>query len=151
MASVTLTGKDVIKIDGRLITALAAGDCGKVEFPEKIGQVKVSKDGGAVYTLVSSGLMAHLTLLVLRGSADDKYLRARLQEFKNDPSNFILVQGLISKRIGDGKGNITTDVYQCDDGIFDQQPGVLVNTEGAPEQGHVEYMITFRNGGSALQ
>ncbi len=97
------------------------------------------------------GRIIEVTVRVLLGSSDDKYLNSRLQEQKNAFSDFILVTGSFSKRVGDGQGNINTDVYQMTGGIFKKQVTAKTSTEGDTEQSVAVYMITFGNGDKSIQ
>jgi hypothetical protein len=143
--AVALTGRDVIIIDGNVITALADGEAVKLEFPNPIGQMKVSKDGNAIYAMQYSGQVVTVTIRILRGSYDDQILNSSLQDWIADPAGFSLMAGSFIKRIGDGQGTILSDVYQLAGGIFEKIPSAKSSMEGDPEQSVVEYTMLFRN------
>lgn len=149
--SVTLTGTDTLQIDDRIIADHADGDYGKLEYPEDIATVKRSKNGNTVYGFNESGYTCELTLRVLVASADDKWLTSRLTEQKNDPAAFILLNGTVNKRVGDGKGGTSTKVYQCSGGVFKKQPGSTSNAEGSVEQSVSVWTIKFGNGDPSVQ
>jgi hypothetical protein len=149
--SVTLTGKDVIIINGQIITALASGDCVKVEFDNPIADLKLSKDGNAIYAMNYSGIRAKVTLRVVRGSTDDQTLNGLLQQQMNDFAAFVLMAGSFIKRLGDGKGGVGSEVYQLAGGIFERYPSAKMNTEADIEQSISEYTMLFRNNGRLMQ
>jgi hypothetical protein len=149
--SVSLTGADTIQIDDRILNDLADADSVKLTFPNDLAAVKASKDGNTIYAFNETGRTCEVELRVLLGSADDKYLNARLQEMKNAFSNFILATGTFSKRAGDGKGNVTTVVYQMAGGVFKKQVEAKTSSEGDTEQSVSVYTITFGNTGKSIQ
>ena len=150
MGATSLTGADVIQIDSRILADLADGDSVTLAFPNDLAAVKASKNGNMIYSFNEQGRLVEVTIRVLIGSADDKYLNSRLQEMINDYSKFILLTGLFVKRTGDGGGNMTNVVYQCAGGIFKRQVDAKTNVEGNPEQSIAVYQIIFGNGGKVI-
>jgi hypothetical protein len=151
MPSVALTGKDSIQIDQTVITDLADGDSVSLTFPNDLGMVKASKNGNAIYAMNEMGRIVECSIRVMVGSFDHKFLNSRLQEMKNDFSNFILLQGTFSKRVGDGLGNMTTVVYQCTGGVFKKQVEAKTSSEGDTEQSVAVFAIVFKSGESSIQ
>lgn len=151
MPSVSLTGSDTVQIDDRVLADLADADAGVVDYPDDLAAVKTSKNGNAVFAFNESGRKVNVTLRVLIGSADDKWLRSRLQGMKNDFSAFDLLTGFLVKRTGDGQGNVASVVYQLAGGFFQKQPGAKTNAEGDTEQSVAVYLLTFANGDSSVQ
>jgi hypothetical protein len=149
--SVSLTGQDAISVDGRILNDFADNDFGVLDFPEDLANVKRAKNGNTIYALREMGALSDLTLRVLVGSSDDKYLQSRLQQQRNDFSNFVLVAASISKRVGDGNGNMTTVVYQCSNGIFKRIPNVKSSAEGDVEQSVAIWQIKFGNNSRTIQ
>ncbi len=151
MGAVSLTGSDGIQIDDRVLANLANGDAVTVEYPNDFGVVKTSKNGNTIYAFNESGRQVEVTVRVLIGSPDDKFLNSRWQELKNDESGFILLTGVFTKRVGDGKGNISTVVYQMAGGVFKKQPSAKTSAEGDVDQSVAVYTITFGNGDRSIQ
>jgi hypothetical protein len=145
MATVALTGKDVVKINDRLLNDLADADCVALTFPNDIAVVKTGKNGNSIYAFKYDGNVCEVVLRVLRGSADDKFLNNLLAVFKNDPAAFTLIQGEFNKQVGDGAGNLTQDTYVLTGGIFKKQTEVKENAEGDTEQAVAIYTLTFSN------
>lgn len=151
MGSVSLTGADTINIDGRNINDLAEGDAVHLTFPNDLATVKASKNGNTIYAFNEMGRLVECTLRLLLGSADDKYLKSRLQAQRNDFSNFTLLAASFSKRVGDGAGNLSTVIYQCSGGIFKRQPEAKTSAEGDTEQSVAVWTINFGNSSIAVQ
>ena len=143
--SVSLTGKDTIIIDTRILNDLGTGDVANLEFPNNLVEAKPGKNGNTIYAYNASGKLANVTLRVLRGSSDDKYLASRMQEYINDPAAFVLIAGEVIKRVGDGAGNITNDIYTMKGGVIQKIPGGKENVEGDTEQALSIYVIVFAN------
>lgn len=150
MPRIALSGSDVVTINDRIFNDFADGDINNLEFPNEIASVKTGKNGNSIYAANESGRQADLTLRVIRGSDDDKFLNNLLAQQKLNFAGFILMKGEFIKKIGDGIGNVSNDTYVCDGGIFTKQPGAKSNTDGDTEQSVVEYMIKFSNAPRAL-
>lgn len=151
MGAVALTGADTIQIDSRVLADLADADAVRIEYPDDIAVVKRGKNGNTIYAFNEMGGRVECVVRVLRGSSDDKYLNSRLQAMKNDFSQFSLMTGSFSKRVGNGAGVISTDVYQCSGGVFKRQVNAKTSSEGDTEQSVSEYTIVFGNGDRSIQ
>lgn len=142
---VALTGKDTSIIGTRILADLADGDCVNLDFPNNLVEAKIGKNGNTVYAFNATGKQATATIRVLRGSADDKYFSSEMNAYINDPAAYTLMSGEFIKRIGDGEGNITADIYQFKGGVIQKIPTVKENVEGATDQGVSIYTIIFAN------
>lgn len=153
--SVALTGKDTVAIGSRgaaprIFADLADGDVGALDFPNNLVEAKTGKNGNTIYAFNSTGVVATFTIRVLRGSADDKFLNAEMNRFKLDPAGYTLIDGEIVKRVGDGEGKITSDVYSLDGGIVQKMPNVKENVEGDTEQAVTIWQVIFANSDRGL-
>ena len=148
--SVALSGKDTLLLDTRILQDLADGDTAVLEFPNDSVSMKKGKNGNALYAFNSTGKTVNVTIRVVAGSADDKYLNSRYQEFLLDPPSFIFLEGEFVKRVGDGQGNITNIVYKMDGGVIMKPPGSKENVEVDTEQSVSIYTIGFANNDRAL-
>lgn len=147
--SVSLTGSDVAIVDSRILSDFADGDVVAIEFPNNLAEGKTGKGGNAIFAANASGRNATVTVRVLRGSADDRYLTARAQEYINDPAAFVMMAAEFTKRAGDGAGNVTSDVYSFTGGVPQKIPGTKENVEGDTEQA-VSIHTFFFAGGSRI-
>lgn len=143
MSSISITGQDSLQIDGRIITDFGLADYTKITFPNDIGMMKVSKNQNAIYAKNETGAVAEMELRLIRASADDRYMVARLQEWINNPSSFILLTSIFTKRVGNGAGVLVSDVYQLAGGTFKKVPEAKSNAEGDVEQSEVVYNMMF--------
>lgn len=145
MAVVSLTGKDLVSINGVNITDLADGDCAALTFPNELSNLKTGKNGNTLYAFNYTGRQCQLILRVIRGSANDKYLNQLLSIYKNDPAAFTLMTGNLIKNVGDGAGNIVNDNYTLSGGTFKKETEVKENADGDTEQAVAIYTLTFSN------
>lgn len=147
----TLTGKDGIQIDSRVISNLAEGDAVVLSFPNDLGVAKAGKNGNIIYAVNENGRLCEVTLRITIGSADDKYLNSRIQELKSDAAKFILLTGVFAKRVGDGQGNVRGVIYECTGGVFKRQPDAKSSAEGDVAQSVAIYTIVFGSGNRSIQ
>lgn len=145
MSSVSLTGKDTIKINGRIFNDLADGEVANLEYPQELLTVKTGKNGNSIYAFNAMGRMCNFTIRVLRGTSDDKYLNKLLATFRNNPATFVLLTGEFVKHVGDGDGNIISDIYILSGGAFRKEVEAKENVEGDTEQAVAVYSLVFSN------
>ena len=150
MASVALTGADTISINNRIFNDLADGDVGALTFPNDIAQVKTGKNGNSIYSLNESGRQSELVVRVVRGSYDDKFLNGLLVQQQANFAGTVLLIGELVKKLGDGKGNISSDTYILSGGVFTKQVEAKINVEGDTEQSVSIYHIKFSNSPRAI-
>jgi hypothetical protein len=142
---VSLTGKDTSIIDDRVLNDFGDGDVVNIEFPNNIVEGKVGKNGNVLYAYNSTGNQVTVTMRLLRGSPDDKFFNTKLIQYKQNPAGFILMEGEFIKKVGDGKGNITNDIYRLAGGIIQKMVGGVENVEGNTDQALSIYQLFFAN------
>lgn len=140
MPTVAITGKDTLILNGHVFHDLADADCGKIVYDEDLTKLKVGKDGNAVFGQNQGGRAGTLTMRVVIGSPDDKYLNGLLASYLGDSSGYVLDIGSLFKNVGDGAGNRNSVVYQMLGGAPKHQPEVKINTDGDPAQSVAEWM-----------
>ena len=144
MSSVALTGNDTLVINNQVLdTGLADEDVVMLEFPNNIANVKVGKNGNALFALNESGNICHAVIRVLRGNATDQFLNNLLSQQQANFAGTILLQGQFVKKVGDGAGNITSDTYVVSAGVFDKLVPAKTNTSGNTDQSISVYEIMF--------
>lgn len=143
MGQVSITGADTLIINGFIFTAFADGDTSSFTFPNKLVAVKVGKNQNAIYAGNAQGRMAEGTLRIIRGSVDDKFLNSLQKSFINDAATFSLITGEFIKRVGDGKGNVTSDTYVFDGGVLPNIPEAKENVSGETDQSVAIWKVTF--------
>lgn len=139
MPTVAITGKDTLVLNGHVFHDLADQDCGKIVYDEDVSKLKVGKDGNAVIGLNQQGRSGTLTIRVVLGSADDKYLNGLLAAYLTDSAGYVLDLGSLFKNVGDGQGNRNSVVYQMAGGVPKRNPEATINTEGDPAQSVAEW------------
>lgn len=150
MSTVSLTGEDTIIINNRVMADLGDGDAGAMTFPNEIATLKTGKNGNVIYSLNQTGKEAELVLRVIRGSADDKFLNNLMSQQRINFSSFILMSGEFIKKVGDGEGNVTSDTYIMNGGIFMKEVDTKSNQEGDTEQSISIYSLKFSNAPRAI-
>lgn len=148
--TVALTGKDTLILNGISMVDLADQDTASLVYNDNIMTAKKGKNGNTIYTLNSGGELAELTIRVIKGSRDDKYLNNLLNLQKRNFASFVLITGEFIKRVGDGAGNVTKDIYQLSGGMFSKNVDTKENVEGDTETGVSVYMITFSSAPRSL-
>jgi hypothetical protein len=150
MPTVAMSGNDTVTINNTVITDLADTNVVELTFPTEIAQLKVGKNGNSIYGLNESGKAAEVKLRVIRGSKNDKFLNSLLTLQNANFAGFPLMIGEFIKKIGDGSGNITSDIYVMSGGIFTKFVEGKSNVEGDTEQSVSIYMMKFSNAPRAL-
>lgn len=148
--TVSLSGQDTAIINDRVLTDLADGDCIVMEFPNELMAVKKGKNGNTIYGFNAQGELANITIRVIRGSADDKFLNGLLSQQRANGASFPLLTGEFIKLLGDGLGNVLNDTYILGGGVFRNQVAAKSNVEGDAAQSVAEYKFTFGNAPRAL-
>jgi hypothetical protein len=143
MTLMTLTGEDTIILNEAVLTDLADGDVGTLDFPNDIMAMSTGKNKNTIFAKDESGCNAELVVRVPRGSSDDKRLNGLFQSQENNFTGFVLLSGAVVKRLGDGAGNITYDTYPLEAGMFRRAVDVASNVNGDTNQGVSIYTIRF--------
>lgn len=150
MATVALSGNDTVTINGRILNDLADGAVVKLTYPNDISSMKTGKNGNTIYGLNETGKNAEVDIRVVRGSADDKFLNGLLTQQQANFAGWPLMIAQFIKKLGDGQGNITSDIYVLSGGVFRKQVEGESNVEGDTSQSVSVYMMKFSNSPRAL-
>ncbi len=148
--SVSLTGSDVITINGRVLHDFANGDVAKLSFDGDLVTVTPSKNGNVIYSLNVIGFMSVLELKLLLGSSDDRYVNSLLAAQNQDFATSTLAVGSFVKRVGDGQGNVTNVIYNTLGGVVTKFPEATINTAGTAEQSIAVWKFHFGANSRAL-
>ena len=143
MATFSLVGSDTIKINQRILSDLPHGEVAKVTYETDLVTVKTGKTGNSIFAQNASGLAAAMELKLIRGSADDAFMNSILQQYKANPTGFVLMNAELVKRLGDGLGNVVADAYVLTGGVISKQVEVMSNVEGDVEQAVSTYAMKF--------
>lgn len=143
MPAIAITGKDTLVINGHVFHDLADGDCGKLVYDEDLSKIKVGKDGNAVIGQNQGGRLGTLTLRVVLGASDDKYLNGLLASYLSDSAGYVLDLGSLFKNVGDGAGHRASVVYNMAGGVPKRITPGTINTDGDPNQSVAEWTWFF--------
>ena len=141
--SVALTGNDTIVLQGKVLTDFADGDVAELKFNNDLVEVVNGKNDNAIFALSAKGKMGELTLKVLRGSPDDLLLNAQINLMLLDFPSYVLLNGSFTKRIGNGFGLSTADLYLAKGGVISRIADVTSSSDGKTEQGISTYVVKF--------
>ena len=148
--SVSLTGSDVVTLNGRVFHDFANGSVVKLDFAGDLIKTQASKDGNIIYALNTDGRVSNLTLRLLAGSSDDRYLNSLLASQLQDLSGFTLIVGSFVKRVGNGAGVVTNVIYNTLGGVILRFPGASTDTAGNTDQSVAEWALQFGSNTRAI-
>lgn len=141
--SVALTGNDTIVLNGLVLTDFADGDVAELKFNNDLVEVVNGKNDNSIFALNSKGKQGEMTLKLLRGSSDDLVMSAQLNLMQLDFPSYVLLNGSFTKRIGNGFGLSTTDLYLAKGGVISRIPDATSSSDGKTEQAITTYTIKF--------
>lgn len=150
MSTYALTGNDTVILNERVIKDMADGSIVEISYQNDRVGVTTGKNDNTVFAEDRTGSNAVLTLRVIRGSADDRWLNGLSIQQNRDLPSFTLLRGAFTKRVGDGYGSITYDNYVLIGGVFQRYPDIQENLQGETEQGSTVYQIIFAKAERAL-
>lgn len=139
------TGQDILSFNGRLLTNFADGDVATITYPNELHGMKNGKNGNSMAAHNEQGNIAEMSLRVLKGSPDDKFLNSFVVSWKNHSDSFAPASAEFTKviTVDGGKTNEVTSLGFI---IPTKQVDTKDNTEGDTEQAVSVY--SFRAGTS---
>lgn len=147
----SLTGNDTLSLYDRVFTSFADDSIIEITYPNDLVVVKTGKNANTIYAKDEQGNNATMSLRIMRGSSDDKFLMTKFNQLKTDVfAQFVLATGTFVKMLGDGAGNVTYDTYVLQGGIFTKQIEVASNVNGDTVQGVSIYSLKFALGQRSL-
>lgn len=150
MAVYSLTGNDTLIINDRVLNNLSDGSTIELAFDNDIIGTSTGKNDNTIIADDRQGSNATLTLRIIRGSENDRWLNGLLIQQRRDLPTFALMNGSFTKRIGDGTGNVKFDNYVLLGGAFKKGVDGSENNNGDTEQGTSVYTIFFSRAQRAL-
>lgn len=150
MSVAVLSGQDTAIINNRVLTTLADQNAVELTYPNDIANVKTGKNGNSIYGFNESGKQCEVKLRLIRGASDDQFLNNLLSQQQANFAGTALMIGEFIKKLGDGQGNITSDVYVMSGGVFTKQVEARLNTDGETDQSVSVYTIKFSNSPRAI-
>jgi hypothetical protein len=151
MATDTLTGNDTLTLYDRVFTDLADGDVSTFTFPNELFAMSTGKNGNTIYTKNETGNNSDLVLRLIMNSSDDQFLQEKLAAAESDFVAQELATGEFVKRVGDGEGAVSRNVYTVRGGIFTNKVDVKDNVAGDTEQAVSVYRMRFSRATRSVQ
>lgn len=143
MAVYGLTGNDTLTINGKVLEEFADQSTITIEFGNsRIGHT-TGKNNNTVYATDKQGENATLTLRMILGGKDDRFLNGLSVLQNRDLPSFQLLTGTFTKRVGDGQGNVKFINYALKGGVFENFVNASENLQGDTEQGIAIYTLWF--------
>lgn len=137
-----LTGQDTVVLWGRVLTDFADGDIATISVDNNIASSVVGKNGNMIIAKDEQGKKCTVTLRLLKGSKDDSFINTYYKTYEADSALFILGNGNIAKRLGDGSGNVSFDTFYLKAIHFTRPPyEVTSNVNGATDQAVTVYTM----------
>lgn len=143
MSVAAMSGNDSLVLNNNVFSDFADGDYLHLTFPNKIANAKTGKNGNTIFAQNAMGNLGNLSIMLIRGSADDQFLQQLLNLQQNNFQGTVLMSGQYVKQIGDGQGNVIADTYVISGGVLEQIPEAKSNAEGDTKQSVVEYKLVF--------
>lgn len=143
MSSMALSGNDSLTLNDYVFSDFSDENVVEVTFPSDIATVKTGKNGNSIFGLNETGKQCELKIRLIRGTADDSFMQNLLTQQQANFAGTILLQGQFVKKVGDGKGNITSDTYILGGGVYTKQVEGKSNVAGDTDQSIVMYMMKF--------
>lgn len=151
MSTVTVTSADTLVLNGRVFNDFGTDDVTAVSFPNDLITLKTGKNGNTIYAKNEPGQNATAVLRLMRGSSDDQYMQAIIQASLKDFPSLQLLSGSFVKRLGDGLGNVVSDVYALAGGVISKNVEGKENVSGDVVQAESIYNIKFASAVRVIQ
>lgn len=151
MPTYNVTGDATFVIFDRVLNDFADDDVSTITFANDIAVVKTGKNGNTIYSKNEMGRNATATLRLIRGSSDDVFLQGKIANMRKDFATTELAFGSFRMRLGDGQGNVLTDVYSLSGGIVTRQVDAKENVSGDTVQAVSIYNISFADAERSIQ
>lgn len=143
MAQYTITGEDTFIINDRVITDFIDGDISTITYNEDLYTSRTGKNGNTIHSYNEAGVNADCVIRLLKGSSDDQYFRGLVATAMRDKVGIQLLNGSLVKRLGDGAGNIISEVANLQGGVIRKIAPTKSNANGDIEQAVSVYEIKF--------
>lgn len=148
MTTNVVTSNDTLTLSGRVFNDLGVDDVTVISFPNELVARKTGKNGNTIFAQNAQGFNADLTLRLIRGSSDDQFMQGIMNSVPTDFPSTVLLSGTFVKRLGNGQGNVISDVYTLSGGVISKPVEGKENVSGDVVQGEAIYMVKF---GSAVR
>lgn len=134
MSTITITGDDTLVIKNRVFTDMADGDNSVITFPNDFIAMKTGKNKNTIFSKNANGENAEMVIRLIRGSSDDKFMQNEFNTMKQSLPSYKVLDGSFIKKLGDGAGKVTNDIYDITGGVIKKMVETKENVEGDTEQ-----------------
>lgn len=151
METIAITSDDTLTLYDRVFVDFADGDTSAITFPNDMVTMKTGKNRNSIYARNATGENADMVLRLIRGSSDDNFMQGKINAAARDFVGQVLCTGQFVKRLGNGQGGVTRDVYTLGGGVITKPVEGKENVEGDTEQGVAVYNLKFATAPRSLQ
>lgn len=146
-----ITSNDTLLLKGlvngslvsQLFTTLSDKSTVNVTVPNDLVNVVVGKNGNAVFAAIKRGQIGDMELRPLMANADHVFLNAQLAQWLANPTAFVLLNGIFTKVLGDGLGNVRRFSYTLNGGVVVKNIDAVENVEGETDQAVAVFRLRF--------
>lgn len=150
MPVITITSNDTLTLNGHVMNDLGVDDVTTIGFPNELVSRKTGKDGNTIFAQNAQGFNADLSLRLMRGSTDDQFMQNIINTAPIDFPSTVLLAGTFVKRLGNGLGQVTSDIYTLAGGVISKIPDGKENVSGDVTQGESVYSVKFASGARSI-
>jgi len=143
MNTYSVSGSDTFTIFGRTFNDFADADNLTIAYGEDLVAASTGKNQNTIFAKNEKGNNATITIRLLRGSADDRFLQQKQADTDKDFAATVLADGEFIKRMGDGSGSVINDSYRLQGGMIMRRVDAKENVEGDTDQAVAVYTMVF--------
>lgn len=143
MPDFAISGSDTLTLWDRVFTDFADGDNFAITYPEDLVMASTGKNENTIFAKNEKGNNGLITMRLLRGSPDDRYMQKKQAESDRDFAATVLANGEFVKRMGDGTGSVINDTYRLQGGMINKRVEAKENVSGDTDQAIAIYTMTF--------
>jgi len=151
MGTYNIVADGTLTLYDRVFTDFADDDISTFTHQNDLVAMKTGKNANSIYSKNETGRNATAVLRLIRGSSDDIFMQEKVAQIRKDFATAELAFGSFRLRIGDGEGDVTSDVYQLSGGIVTRQVDVKENVSGDTTQGVSIYNMAFADSERTIQ
>lgn len=142
----TVAGKDLLSLNGLPVNDFAGGSYIDIKYPNARSDTQTGPNGNTTYARKQSCVNVTMTLRILRNHQTDKLLQTYISKEDNEYTSAGFITGIHTKLFGDEQGQPLNENWVLEGGRIMNQPNVMGDSEGNPDQATAEYEIFFAKG-----
>jgi hypothetical protein len=146
-----ITSNDTLLLKGmvngslvqQLFTTLSDKSTVNITIPNEMVNVMVGKNGNAVFAAIKRGQIGDMELRPLMANTDHVFLNAQLAQWNANATAYVVMNGIFTKVLGDGLGNVRRFSYTLNGGVVLKNIDAVENVEGETDQAISVFRLRF--------